>query len=200
VILRTVEYEIGQGRHPPTKQLTHLLRRSEPQTLPPIVLNYLADLIAGEIRRKRGRQKTPWQADNIEGRCLIRRVQRWQRVYERRGYASAQQKAFAKVAEEYGWANSNVAQRNYFRERKKVAPIGNPDWWVKRVIIANGLRGPRNWPPRLQTTQPPRQPPSGLHSRRPPGQAAENTARLVWGALRLTNNRVFCRIALAPSV
>src|SRR3954453_14032621 len=130
-LLSLIETEIRGGRHPSTKQIVDLLRRSEPQTLPPIVLNYIAAALAGEVDRKRGRPRTPWQDDQIEAHCLVRRVERWQRVYIYHKVSNAQEKAFAKVAEEYGWANKEVAQRNYFRERGKLIRIGNPDWWIK---------------------------------------------------------------------
>ena len=217
--LLLLETEIRGGRHPSTKQLADLLRRSEPQTLPPIVLNYIAAVLAGEVERKRGRPRTPWQDDQIEAHCLVRRVERWQRVYANRNVLNAQEKAFAKVAEEYGWANKDVAQRNYFREREKLIRIGNPDWWIKGVIIDYGLRGPRCW--EILRSQRPRkdmtrenavdsekasgvvfcwgdvgkmpEPMLGTSANSPLTTANEYSSRIFWAMRPRTNNRFFAR-------
>jgi hypothetical protein len=108
-----VERTIAQGGHPSKAEIMEALRRQEP--VPSNVQLYLAQLLAGEFDR-RGRPKKVSEERKIwEAKYLLRRVERWERVFRiRMRVPDPRTRAYEKVAEERHWKDGGVTRRKYF--------------------------------------------------------------------------------------
>jgi hypothetical protein len=126
--------QIRKGEHPDKKELIAALRRQEAE-IPGEAQLYLARLLSGKIARRLGRPPKELQKLD-EAYYFVRRVDRFQRVFEnRQNRPNAQQLAFEKVAVEYG-IKCESAERQYYRYKELLAPwlIATTDWKHKRIM------------------------------------------------------------------
>jgi hypothetical protein len=112
-----IAFAISRGWRPDKKGIIEALRRGEPN-IPAEVQGYIADLLAGKI--KRGKPASPIDDQKLsDANALVRRVERWTSVFRHRHHATnPQQRAFERVAVEHRWKNGEVAKRNYQRAKQ----------------------------------------------------------------------------------
>lgn len=129
---------IRAGRHPRKSDIDEALRSSRIPN--DEIQRYLFARLIGENKPPSGRHTKPWLQDHFEKNYHVRRVDRWSRVfknrYKRRNF---KQEAFRKVQAEYGssWGNDETAETLYKRAKANRLLIGNPDWWIARVMRHN---------------------------------------------------------------
>jgi hypothetical protein len=139
-----IEWEIRRGRHPNRDDVIAALRLGDPRPLPADVQLYVARLLAGEIDQ-RGRQKHSSSRRQLVAHYLVRRVDRWHRVFrDRKRLPAPQAEAFKKIAAEYRW-DSATAERKYRAARAELSTFGLEvhvtDWWARRILQE------QQWPP-----------------------------------------------------
>ena len=135
---RPIMDAIDRGQHPKPDEISAALCCPEP-TIHADIRNYIARLLRGEIDR-RGRPKKGnvkpkkefversmnfFEGNDVyqyfEASYLKRRVDRWHRVFrDRKHLSEPQNRAFEKVATEYGWRGGAAAARTRYYEAKEV--------------------------------------------------------------------------------
>ncbi len=140
-----IAYEIGRGRHPNRGDVIAALRLGDQRPLPADVQLHIARMLAGEIDR-RGAPKHNYQRKQLTAYYLVRRVDRWHRIFRDRNRLNAPQtEAFKRVAAEYKWKDSATAERKYRAAHAELLKLGlavkATDWWVRRTLQKY------QWPP-----------------------------------------------------
>ncbi len=140
-----IAWEIRRGRHPNRDDVVAALRLGDQQPLPVDVQLYIGRLLAGEIDQ-RGKPKHNYMRKQLVAHYLVRRVDRWHRVFrDRKRRPASQPAAFEKVASEYGWNNSATAERKYRSAKAELMALGlavnNADWHVRQLLREH------RWPP-----------------------------------------------------
>ena len=104
-----------KGNDPDIKELALALRGGRPP--PSVIRIYLADLLEGKRKRKRGRKRADPSKGFLRKRSLADRVFRWKRVLENRyGKTNAYRVALEKVSVERNLSENTLDK--YFYPRK----------------------------------------------------------------------------------
>jgi hypothetical protein len=121
------------------KAFIAVLREGKP--IPTEAMHIMADFFEGKTDG-RGRPKKQTVTAHWERQYLVRRVDRWSGVFEKRLKARApRREAVTKVAAEYDRSAATI--KRAYGDAKRHASILTPDWQVARVMRDFAL-GPFN--------------------------------------------------------
>lgn len=127
---------IVAGKRPRKRVLVSALRRGEPVILSGETQNYIADLLSGKAKAGRRAYNDDWAVFNAE--YLIRRVDRWERVYGARYHlADAKMQAYGAVGREARPPVKAESIRRRYQAAKKLKrseAVCAADWKLKRLV------------------------------------------------------------------
>ena len=110
-----MESLVLKGNDPDIKELALALRGGRPP--PSVIRIYLADLLEGKRKRKRGRKRADPSKGFLKKRSLADRVFRWKRVLENRyGKTNAYRVALEKVSVERNLSENTLDKYCYPRK------------------------------------------------------------------------------------
>ena len=125
---------IVAGERPRKKVIIDALRGREPATLSPELQLYIAELLSGKSQRGRPLKDENWVVFNAA--YLIRRVDRWERVYRvRHRLADAKNRAYETVGREEAIQAASV--RRKYQAAKKLMQSNSVravDWKLARIL------------------------------------------------------------------